>query len=121
MSTRSLSFDDAFSKFPEERESLKRLESLLRTAKGEPEYTFEHLYHKLHFSSPDVLALVLAELAAMGLVRKLIRVESPIDKGGIADYSSVTEIPEEIHDWRTDQWLHPQPENLRVIYKLQAK
>ncbi len=121
MSMRSVSLESTISKFPNEREPLKRLESLLNAARGEPEYTFEHLYHEVHPSSPEVLALVLSELVKRGLMKKLVRVESPVDRGGIADFPSVTDVPEEIHDWRADHSLRVQPENLRVIFKLQPK
>lgn len=118
MSMRSRSLESTISRFPEERESLKRLESLLKAARGEPEYTFEHLYREVRPSSPEVFTLILSDLAGRGLIKRLVRVESPVDRGGIADFESVTEVPDEIRDWRTDTALRVQPENLRIIFKI---
>src|SRR5437870_5056744 len=110
MSMSSVNLDSTISRFPEERQSLKRLEALLNSVKAESEYTFEHLYQKIRPSSPEVLALVLSDLAARGVLQKIVRVESPVGKGGIADFSSITEVPDEIHDWRSDRSLRILPE-----------
>ena len=119
----SMSFsnlDALISRFPLERESLGRLQSFLHSVSGAPEYTFEHLYHNLAFRSPEVLALVLADLARAGVVAKTVRIESPRDRGGIADFSSLSQVPTEIDDWRTGQRLRVQPENLQVLFKFQG-
>ncbi len=118
---RSVSLDSTISRFPQERKALGRFSALLNSLTEERDYTFEHLYRKVRPSSPEVFALILADLVNRGLVTKLIRVESPVGKGGIADFSTLADVPQEIHDWRTDRDLPVQPENLRVFFKLQPQ
>jgi len=113
-------------RLPGERVAIRRLESLLNTLRDQsaktgkvPEYTFDHLYQKAGFSSPEALSLVLAELVERGEIQKRVRVESPSTGGGIGDYESLQDVPETVHDWRADKELTVTPENLQVIFKLQ--
>lgn len=113
-------------KLPAEREAIERLESLLNDLRKEsvrsgkaPEYTFEHLYQKTQFSSPEALSVVLADLVDRGEIQKRVRVESPSTGGGIGDYNSLLDVPETIYDWRADKEVAVTPEQLRVIFKLQ--
>jgi hypothetical protein len=122
----SASLEPIIHKFPDQRKLVTRLASLLREAtqdaspKGpQPEFTFEHLMHQTQPSSAEVLSVILSELVSEGILRKVVRVESPYSHGGIADYPSLTAVPSEVFDWSTDKQLVVQPENLRVIFKLQ--
>lgn len=92
-----------------------------------PEFTFSHLLQSVEPTSPDELALVLAQLTTSHFLEKIIRVESPETHGGIGDFRSLSEVPQEIHDWRTNQMIDVRPENLVVVFRpgpearLQAK
>lgn len=99
---------------------MRRLEELADQAQpgAEPTYTFEHLIEVLSPSSPEVLSLLLGELQEKGLVEKVIRVESPSKKGGIGDFHSVVEVPDEMYDWRADRTVTVMPENLKVLFKI---
>jgi hypothetical protein len=126
MNTFSADLNDITTKFATERKAVKRLAVLLKQAyaseqKGKPvpEYTFEHLLSVLEPSSPEALSYILAQLVKNGEIRKIIRVESPKNKGGIGDFSSILEVPETIHDTRADQRVRVTPDLLRVIYRLQ--
>jgi hypothetical protein len=112
-------------RLPNESAAIMALEALLNSLRDQyaksgavPEYTFDHLYQKAGFSSPEALSLVLAELVDRGEIQKRVRVESP-STGGIGDYESLQEVPKTVYDWRSDKQLTVTPENLQVIFKLQ--
>lgn len=111
--------ENVISSTPIDRQSGKRLVDLVERAKGEghKDYTFDLLIQEVSPQSPEALALALRALVQNGIAKRVIRVESPTTHGGIGDFSSVTEIPEEIHDWRADEDIRVRPENLRVVYK----
>jgi hypothetical protein len=101
---------------PEGTNYLERLGHLLKQAQPGEEFTFEYLVHKIDPPSPEDLAAALALLVKDGVLRQTVRVESPVDHGGIGDYASIEEIPNELPDWRTGQDIAVRPEYLRVIY-----
>ena len=93
----------------------ERLANLFREHRGS-EFTFDLLYREVHPPSPEALAAALTQLVDSGLVRQIIRVESPTQHGSIGDYSSIEEVPLEIHDWRADQDIRITPSDLHVLY-----
>ena len=97
--------------------ALRELEDLLRHAKPREEYTFEYLAGRLAPIEPDQLAVALAYLVKQGSLRQFVRIESPGTRGGIRDYGSIQEVPDEVYDWHTQEKLDVQPEHLRVVYK----
>ncbi len=64
----------------------------------------------------EELVRALAEIVKRGFAQRIVRVMSP-QGGGIKDFQSVTQVPDEIYDERTGREIHVQPENLVVIYK----
>lgn len=104
---------------PIDRQSGKRLVHLVERAKaeGHKDYTFDLLIQEVNPQSPEALALAMHALVQNGIVQRVIRVESPTTHGGIGDFSSVAEVPKEIHDWRADEDIQVRPENLHVVYK----
>jgi DNA-binding HxlR family transcriptional regulator len=91
--------------------------SVLREARERHKtLTFENLSQQVGKVPPKKLALAMAVLVAKGLVKQILRVESP-DGGGIGDFESIEQIPEHMHDWQTDTILHVQPENIVVLYR----
>lgn len=120
----SVSLDPIISRFPGERQAVKRLENLINEAEKRPasklpeEYTFDHLLHKTDVSSAETLSLILSELVKQGILQKIVRVESPGTKGGIGDYTSLTEVPTEVFDSRTDRTIRVTPGDLRVIFRI---
>lgn len=97
-------------------ELLRRFETFLRHAKAGEEFTFEYLVSKLSPSSPEDLAAVLAMMVRKGDLKQVVRIESPTTHGGIEDFPSLQEVPNEIRDWYTDREIQVRPEDLRVIY-----
>lgn len=115
----SVNFDNLIDKFPDERSAIEALGKLVSA--GAPlELTFEHLAARVHPSSMEVLAVILAELTRSGDLSRIIRVESR-DQGGIRDFESIQDVPERMHDWRTDEDIEVTPDRLRVIYKASGR
>lgn len=96
---------------------MRRLQAVLRKAQPEDEYTFEYLVSTVEPPSIEELAAALTTLVNEGMLRQIVRVESPTTHGGLGDFDSIQEVPEEMHDWRTDEYIRVRPENLRVLYK----
>jgi hypothetical protein len=97
------------------RRAVRRLEKVLHPGS---ELTFEHLVHAVDPPSPEDLAAVLSLLVEHGDLQQYVRVESPTHHGGLGDFPSLREVPSEIFDWRADQEIAVQPENLRVVYAM---
>jgi hypothetical protein len=103
--------------FPSDTDTVQRLEGIFRKASPQQEFTFQKLFQLVRPSSPQALVLILDELVHEGLIRRLFRVESPQSGGGLRDYETLEEIPETLHDWRTDEVTEVTPENVRPIFK----
>lgn len=97
---------------------MERLEAWLdlKPAKGNV-YPFERMYEIVQPSSMAALARILYELVQYGILKETVSVESS-NGGGIASFDCVTDVPEVIHDWRTDTHIRVQPENIRVLYRV---
>lgn len=83
-------------------------------------YSFAHLVEVLNPPSPELLSRVLTELAQEGFLRKILRVESPAG-GGIGDFQSLSQIPREIYDERTDRMINVTPDRVRVLFSATRK
>jgi hypothetical protein len=95
---------------------VQRLRSFLRSAQEGEEYTLDYLAQRLSDLPPETIAEAAAVLVEEGVLEQVIRVESPTTHGGIAQFNSIQDVPEEIHDWRADEYIHVRPEDLRVVY-----
>ena len=81
----------------------------------------QRLYDLASPSTTLAFAQLLNELVDRGVIKKIVRVESP-NLGGIGDFSSITEVPTTINDWRQDNTLiDVKPENISVLYQLIAR
>jgi len=65
-------------------------------------------------SSHD-LALLISLLLSEHILRRVIVVESPAG-GGVAEFSSIDEVPERLHDHHRDVWMDVTPDVLRTYY-----
>jgi hypothetical protein len=81
------------------------------------ELTFKHLYERVHPRSAEQLALVLSSLVNEGQLNQFVRVQSPTTHGGLQDFPSILEVPDEIHDIHSDTWIPVAPENMVVMYR----
>jgi hypothetical protein len=93
-----------------------RLQDTLAKSRAGQEYTFARLVQLTKPSSPERLSRLLTLLEKKGKIKRVVRVESPANTGGIADFPSFQEVPPEIYDWRQDVNIRVSPENLRVVY-----
>jgi hypothetical protein len=113
-----MNFESIVSKHPSEGEAIAKLRDILVGTKRQgDEFTLNRLCDLATPNSREEFAIILGELARGGLIRLIVRVISPSTQGGIKDFSTLDEVPEVIHDWRTDLEVHVSPENLCVIYK----
>jgi hypothetical protein len=110
-------FEELVRKYPTERSAIQRLEALLGTLRPEDEYTFDYLFDHTAPRSFTAFSLLLGELVNRGLISKVIRVESPTRHGGIKDFASITDVPDELYDWRSDQRIRVTPHDIRMLYK----
>ncbi len=93
-----------------------RIVSLLN-AQPYAQFTLRHLEQCLRPHSLAAISLALAELQNAGVVDRIIRVESPESHGGIEDFRSMSEIKEEIHDWRTQQTIRVDPSMVSFVFQ----
>lgn len=91
-------------------------ELVSRAVERHSTYTFEHLVEKLQSTPVEHLSLALQLLEQAGLVTQKVRVESPTMHGGIGDYSSIVDVPEEMYDPRADADITVTPDDLRVVF-----
>jgi Iap family predicted aminopeptidase len=61
------------------------------------------------------LAVLISLLTSEHILRRVVVVESPAG-GGVAEYSSVEEIPDSLHDHLRDVWMDVTPSDLRTVY-----
>lgn len=113
-----LSKSDELMERPIRRRLAERVLQLFGSSEDERrEYTFNHIAELVDPPSLAVLALVLAELNQRRLLDKVVRVESPETHGGIQDFRSSLDVPEEIHDIYSDRWINVTPENIRIVFR----
>jgi hypothetical protein len=100
---------------PEWKDSLNELASVLTPGK---EYSFRYLTDRIPSVSPQRLSLILSDLASRGILERIIRVESPETGGGIGDFKSLLDVPEEVFDYRTSKNVSVTPDKVVTIFKV---
>ena len=65
--------------------------------------------------SSHELAVLISLLLSEHILRRVIVVESPAG-GGVAEFSSIDEVPERLHDHHRDMWMDVTPDVLRTYY-----
>lgn len=61
------------------------------------------------------LASLISILLSEHVLKRIVVVQSPLG-GAVAEYSSIDEVPEYIHDHLSDTELRITPDNLRMVY-----
>ncbi len=110
----STSLSTITERYPAERRALGRLERI--AAEGPSQYTFENLFRAVGASSPEIFALILTDLARLGSVRRVFRVESPFTHRGLGDYETLDAIPDRIRDQLVEQEFTPTPSDIKTVY-----
>lgn len=107
-------------KFPEDRETIQKLLNIFAEESEraqQKEFSINRLFDRVSPRSVLALAQILNYLENDGALQKIIRVESP-NYGGIADFSSLFDVPEVIHDWRRDVEMFVTPDDINIFYKV---
>ncbi len=65
--------------------------------------------------SSTELAVLISLLLSEQILRRIVVVESPAG-GGVAEFSSVDEVPDSLHDHFRDIWMDVTPNDLRTFY-----
>lgn len=65
--------------------------------------------------SSTELAILISLLLSEQVLRRVVVVESPAG-GGVAEFSSIDEVPDSLHDHFRDTWMVVTPNNLRTVY-----
>lgn len=65
-------------------------------------------------ASPQTFTIIYS-LEQSGYLKRIYRIESPT-LGGLEDFSSISDIPPEIEDFRTGCTLEVTPKNIKVLY-----
>jgi hypothetical protein len=110
-----MNLETLIDKYPSERRAIIKLGEVLGSGEHE-EFTLNRLTDLVHPTSIELLAGALGELVRSGKLRLVVRVISPSTHGGIADFDSLDEVPDVIHDWRTDREVEVKADDLRVLY-----
>lgn len=118
MNTSWKDFDTLISEFPEERETIKRLKERFDgdIARG-ASYPLNRMVDIARPSSDSALIYILKRMCDLGILSRIIRVESDA-MGGIADFKSIDEIPLVIFDDRKGHNIEVRMDQLRVVYEL---
>jgi len=110
-----MNLESLTARYPSERQAIARLIALL--SQGEhKEYTLNRLIDLVRPKSTEELAAALGDLVRSGDIKLVIRVVSPSTRGGIADFASLADVPDVVHDWRSDRDVEVTPDDLRVVY-----
>ena len=116
-----MNFERIADKFALGTESRLRLANILHEAADrDREYTLNQLAELVEPPNTTQLAALLGCLVREGELRKIIRVVSPTTQGGIGDFDSLEQVPNEVRDWRTDTMVEVKPDDLRVVYIIPA-
>lgn len=114
--------DHLTTEFPEESDSIHRLAKFLEKFQsdfsGGESLSVRRLFDIAHPTSQAALARILQRLVEDRVLKQIVRVESD-SLGGIADFSSIVDVPPVIHDWRRDVYIEVQPDDIRLYYKLE--
>lgn len=120
----SVNLETLTADFPGHKAAVERLVHFVETTNKDlsrPKvFKIERISAISEFEISQDLLLVLARLVKAGLLEQFIRVESS-SGGGLGDYRSIAEVPDEIYDWRSDVTIPVTPDKLHLYYKLQPQ
>lgn len=112
--------DDLTTKFPQDCDTIQRLANFIGENSDKSArkfFTLQRLYDLASPSTTFVFAQLLNHLVENGVLRKIVRIESP-SLGGIEDFPSIMDVPETIFDWHQGVTINVTPENIRVFYQV---
>ncbi len=122
MNTSSQRLESLIDRFPQERDSIERLRTLIEAELNSDGtshvFSIRRLIDKIMPSSNFAFSEILTVLEEGGVLEKILRVESPFTKMGISDFHSLLDIPPVIHDPSQDIDLEVLSENVKLLYRV---
>ena len=118
MNMSSIHLEDLIVKFPQDCDTIQRVATFLSETSSEKVFTLQRLYDLALPSTTFVFAQLLSYLVEINVMKKIVRIESSNNRGGIKDFSSITEVPEEIYDWIQEKMIDVTSENIRILYRV---
>ncbi len=114
----SIHLEDLTVKFPHDYDTIQRVAKFISETSSEKVFTLQRLYDLALPSTTFVFAQLLSYLVEINVMKKIVRIESSNNRGGIKDFSSITEVPEEIYDWIQEKMIDVTSENIRILYRV---
>lgn len=116
----SAKFSNITDRAPSTTNALRLVERYLEDAAAQQRLTKLRLEPRLiqkisQLDSSHELAVLISLLLAEHILRRVIVVESPAG-GGLAEFSSIDEVPQRLHDHHRDMWMDVTPDVLRTYY-----
>ena len=113
-------FSNIINRAPSNTKALGLLEEYLESAASQKRLDKLRLDPKLiqqisKVDSSSELAVLISLLLSEQILRRVVVVQSPAG-GGVAEFSSVDEVPADLHDHIRDTWMHVTPSDLRTVY-----
>lgn len=116
--------ENLISRFPSEKGTLERLNALMisdisasQSKKQQRIYPLARLMDKVNPNSQYSFIEIVSVLVEEGVMKRILRVESPINQIGLGDYDAIEDIPKSIHDETSDEDIDVSPENVKLYYK----
>ncbi|MCF7817103.1 MAG: hypothetical protein K9M54_04410 [Kiritimatiellales bacterium] len=113
-----MNFDFIANRFPTEKESINRFTHEIETLPVGAQLDLNRIYDVAVPRDADQFVLALGAFVSKGLLKRSFRVSSPKWGGGIAEYDSLAEIPDVIHDTRTDKNITVTSHDVSVIFSI---
>lgn len=119
MSTFSKIYLNLMKNNPIEKKALELLSELYKKNDNNSNKVFPLpvFLEKLSLAPSPASYSIISFLENKGLIKKIIRVESP-SCGGIGDFDSLLDVPPVLEDFRTGLDITVTSENIRVLYSL---
>jgi hypothetical protein len=101
-------------------EAARNLREFVTRRTGSGVFTIQRLMQVAKDDNLYEVAGDVADLVEEGLLEQFVVVESPSGRGQLKEFPSILDVPERLHDWRTDLEFDVAPENIRVLYRVPA-
>lgn len=116
----SAKFSNIISRTPSSAQALDLVAKYLETAAEQKRLHKLRLDPKLiqqisRVGTSSELAVLISILTSEHILRRVVVVQSP-SGGGVAEFSSVDEVPERLHDHLRDVQMDVTPNDLRTVY-----
>lgn len=120
----SSKFENIINRRPASASALALLEEYLESAASQKRLHKLRLDPRLiqqigKVNSSAELAVLISILLSEHILKRVIVVESPAG-GGVAEFSSLDEVPEAVHDHLRDTWMRVTLGDVRTIYIAEA-